>query len=301
MSIRSFAALAAAAFFSTASFAQEGEPVENPLEINWSQELSGPENGWKCLVFGDKINVRAEPKAQAKAIAQLDIGSETKVLETDTAFHEANGWRARWAKIEFEKDGKRQTGWAWSGLLSPALLDDGHGARFVYGVIGAKKTKQKDPKTGETWDEEEQELEIRAVRGGKIVSSARFKARIGQGYYSQAAVFGAMGMKNCQNVLKVSVYYPACGYASYDFFCLWDGQKLLQMPVLTSAADAGAFYESEEYVFPSQTDKNMTEELLYRYELGEGMEVDGAFDGKVFVRKMVFDGKNWSKPKLPKN
>ncbi len=261
-----------------------------------STELASLEVGLETVVFGDKINVRSAPKKDAPTVDQLLIGHAVKILAADTARVEVNGWSAVFHQIEYEKAGAKKTGWAWGGLLSPNVQRSGD-VFFVYNVLGSRKIKRKDV-DGTAYETSVFDVEFRAVRGEKVVSAQKMEVNMDFGYMTSGKITGPRGVKNCQNVLVYSLFYPACGYSNYDQYFLWDGQKLAAMPLLTSASDAGAFYETEEYIFPDDQDRNMTGELLYRYELGQGMEADGEIDGKTVVRKMVFDGKKWSKPKI---
>ncbi|MDN3694473.1 hypothetical protein QWZ06_20455 [Chryseobacterium tructae] len=43
----------------------------------------------------------------------------------------------------------------------------------------------------------------------------------------------------------------ACGIATYDQYVLYKDKKLITLPQLMNVGDAGAYYHSEEYVFPN--------------------------------------------------
>ena len=58
-------------------------------------------------------------------------------------------------------------------------------------------------------------------------------------------------LQNVEFTLKAMVSGEACGIASYDQYVLFKDKKLVALPQLTNVGDAGAYYHSEEYVFPN--------------------------------------------------
>ena len=141
---------------------------------------------------------------------------------------------------------------------------------------------------------------MRALRNGKIISSATFAVNIDFSYETSALLSDNRGLPGYQNILQIQLYYPACGYVQYDLFCLWDGNTLTPLPALTSAADAGAFHESESYTFPNE-EKGIPDAIIYSYELGEGMEDTGEYDYTLHLRPMLRAGNTFKKPEINPN
>lgn len=268
------------------AFAQESDAITN---------LTYFPDGHQTLVFGDKINVRARPATDAPALDQLLIGEAVTVLATDTTQTTVNGWTAQWSRIAYTKNGQRKEGFVWNGLLSPVSIKK-NGATLVYNVARAIVKKEKDP-TGFVYETREAVLEIRAVREGKIVSTVSAPMQIESGYETYVTVNDTLNLPPYQTAFDFNVYYPACGYAAYNVWCLWDGKQLTALPLLTSVSDAGVFHESENYIFPS-ADNGAEGRILYEYQHGEGFEGDGEYDYVRRVRTMSWNGKSFQKPKI---
>ena len=246
-------------------------------------------------VFGDKINVRQAPNKDAAVVDQLTIGEPVTIIAEDPAEMTLNGWTAQWRKIAYTRNGKRREGFAWGGVLSPIALQAGD-VSFVYNIVKSTSKKEKGP-DGAVYDNPEHDIEIRAVRGGAIASTVRLRLGFQPDYLSEAFLYNHLGLKQYKNVLKFTFHYEACGYTAYDVWCVWDGRQLVQLPVLESASDAGAFFDSETYLFP-EVQGGVEGMLLYQHEHGEGMEMDGTYDYTRRLRPMTWNGKAYAKPKL---
>lgn len=247
-------------------------------------------------IFGDRVNVRVKPSKDAAVLDQLLIGDPVTVLATDTSHFTLNGWSATWSKISYNKAGQRKEGYVWNGMVSPLALEK-DGVAFVYNITRSKSRKVREQDYA--YEESEQEVEVRAVRDGKIISSVVASLRIDNAYETQSVLYNNLGMKGYRNVLRFYFNFPACGYSSFEWWCLWDGSKLTPLPMLTSFGDAGTVYESESYVFP-EIEGGLPEKLLYRYELNQGMEMEGEYDSEMHLRPMIWNGKNFVKPKVKK-
>ncbi|MBK8557222.1 MAG: SH3 domain-containing protein [Lewinellaceae bacterium] len=270
--------------------------AQDELDEYFSATINAAQENYTTLVFGDKINVREAPNTTSKVVAQLKAGDEVKIIETDTTTATFNGWTASWCKIAFAQNGRQLEGYAWSGLLSPIPLYTPD-VLFVYNVTRTKAEQVK--RDGYEYENLVNEVEIRAVRNGNIISSVHTTMQFDGGYETQAFSYGAQGVPNCERLLKFTFFYPACGYTSYDFWCIWDGKQLLPLPLLSSFADAGAIHENESYIFP-ENENGLPDQILYQYELDEGMIMDGTYDYYKHIRPMLWNGKKFVKPEIPK-
>jgi hypothetical protein len=242
----------------------------------------------QTLVFGDKINVRTAPNKDAQILTQLLAGEAVTVLSSDTAQLTQNGWTTNWVKIAFDKNGKRQEGYAWGGVLSFKGIQVGD-VLFVYGVV----KKSEDDTEGFA----KYEIEIRAVRKNQIISSVKTEIGMESAYDTQAFLFGDLGLRPYKNVLSCQFTFGACDYPQYEVPCLWDGSKLALLPTLLSVFNAGVFTHSESYLFP-KSEGGISDSLLFQVEETEGSEGEEGYSSTHQVVKMNWNGKAWEKPDL---
>lgn len=192
-------------------------------------------------VFGDKINVRAQPRTDAPAAAQLLAGDEVVVLEVSPEHSTLNGLDLPWFKVQYGAD--RKTGFVWGGLLSAWGRQSDGDVRFVANAV---KSDNKNPEDGmPTYT-----LEVRAVRNGAVLHKVSTVLTNGGGIYHTQPEPGARGLAGYRTLLCLNIAVGACGYANDEWFVLWNGRQLVSLPVCTSVADGGVFSHSESYRFP---------------------------------------------------
>lgn len=212
-------------------------------------QLSPLSPEFTTYVFGDKVNVRSEAQPEAKAVAQLNGGDVVTILEVSDNTYTSGSNTQPWYKVRFNKN---QTGYVWGGLLSYAGEANSNGVRFAVGITAVKQAKNDEALPEYT-------LETRAFStAGVLLSKTTQSFTADAGYYVNAEpVFqGALGLKGYSALLKSHIGYDACGYPWYEWYVLWDGKKLVPLPVCTSSADADVFYHTEKYLFPQPADEN---------------------------------------------
>ncbi|MEZ4917519.1 MAG: SH3 domain-containing protein [Saprospiraceae bacterium] len=276
--------------FAVMLFAQLTLPAQEWDEYSIS-EMETYQAGLKTQIFGDLCNVRNAPNAQGSIVAKLAIGTPVTILESSEESSTYNGWTARWSKIQFQQDGKTMSGYIWNGLLSP-LAHQTNGVSFVYNVVKAETKKNEYG-----YDNSTHTVEVRAVRNGKVQSKAQFELQITPGSSTEMQLVDNPGLAPYQNAFRISIYFPACGYANYTLTCLWDGNQLTALPILSGASDAGVFWEDEVFIFPNEKN-GIPGKLVYQYELSQGMEEEGELDYKKSMRLVEMKDGRFIKPKL---
>ena len=153
--------------------------------------------------------------------------------------------------------------------------------------------------------ESEVVLEVRAlVDGAEMVS---VQERVHMAY--DGGVINSLdstGLEAIKGGLLLSTGGGACGVSMYSWHVLWDGSTLFSLPILSSVGDAGAFYESYEYIYPSQLPEfvEVKDKIYVRHALYEtgGSDVDQydeiSYDEKTVVRPLIWNGKKYVLPKL---
>ncbi len=255
-------------------------------------------NDTTCI-FGDKINVRSQPKTDAAVAFQLVAGDLVILLEESTERSTLNKIDLPWYKI---KTLAGQTGFVWGGLLSLWGVQQDGDVRFVAGVL------QSDGKRADQDGVPTYTFEVRAVRNGTVLHKVSTQIQNEGSVHPISIEPGARGLKGYRDLLCLDIGFEACGYPQESWYILWDGQKLVPLPLCTSIADAGVFAHSERYIFPQSPYEDIPghsgdDSLIYfciehyeEEELGEGNEGWNQ-DSWTRVRPMRWDGKQFLKPK----
>ncbi len=268
-------------------------------------QLSPLSPDFTTYVFGDKVNIRSEAQADGKVVAQLNGGESVTILEVSEKTYTASGVTLPWYKVRFNKN---QTGYVWGGLLSYVGEATANGVRFAVGVASGKPKKEDEENT-------EYSIETRAFSAsGALLSKTAQTFSAGMGYYIGAdpVYSDALGLKGYVSLIKSHIGYDACGYPGYDWYVLWDGKKLVQLPVCTSIADGGVFYHTERYVFPKGENEEDQghfvgeDKVLFKVEHGEtqyiGDDESAGWNEESYVRvrPVKWDGGKFVQPKVDK-
>jgi LysM repeat protein len=240
------------------------------------------EKGDTVAIFGDKVNVRIDADKEAKIADQLYIGQKVIVLKkTDIELTLADKTDL-WYQVSYGKDLIEKTGYIWGGVIAidfSQLAND----IFVLNFIASKV----DTLAGI--------LEIRAARDNKMISSQKWNSLIGQEDYVSHQIINLQNLENYSNTVTFSIGYPACGYPQREFTALWDGKKLLSLPMLDSMSDGGFFF-SQTYKFPEDQDGSYNRIMLAE-ERGTPLEnEDYGGDYIKKIREVKWNGKAYILP-----
>lgn len=269
-------------------------------------QISPLSENFTTYVFGDKVNVRSEPKSDASVVAQLNGGEAVTILEVSDKTFNSSGNVQPWYKVRFNKT---QTGYVWGGLLSYIGEAYSQDIRFAVGIVSARTAKKE--KTELT----EYTLETRVYNlSGAVLSKTAQTVSVSNGYYFSASPVrvGALGLKGYTALLRTTLSFDACGYPAYDWYVLWDGTKLVPLPLCSSVGDADVLGHTEKYLFPKPEDDNSqghngaSDQVFFYLEHTEkeelGDEGSGGWNENSYVRvrPMKWDGTKFIKPKIDK-
>lgn len=242
------------------------------------------------FLFGDKVNVRAEPNTTAAVVSNKPIGSEVQVLSKSDKTFAMGGYTTNWYLVTYVENGKTLNGFVWGGLISLASTEiprsDGPADQMVYGISG--------------WSNEKDFTStLRIVRDGKLLTSLDFDP-ISSGFFD-AGVFGhsvcvkiddAHGFKGIKNVIRLNFEYAACGYENGEILLLWDGVKLSYLAKASQVVEAGIFSYTYTLIFPDDPEgKPNTLQIIQEYIETEYVgETENILSHEITTKKFNWDG-----------
>ncbi len=206
-----------------------------------------PISEWKlgdAFTLVSDANVREKASTQSPALTQLPIGSAIKIEKVTTDSFTLNGFRAPWCQITYD-NGKKK-GYLWGGFIATLVLKmqyaygETEGVTFLGGVG--------------SWNEKKYEMtmQLRACKNGKELNRVEFLTPGDVSFNCKLKEENAGTMKNVLTALTFSTGYEACGYPWGDNLIFYTkDNKLTRILATTSVSDAGAFYQTEQFVLPS--------------------------------------------------
>ncbi|WP_276877810.1 SH3 domain-containing protein [Chryseobacterium joostei] len=200
-------------------------------------------------IFTDWTRVRKEASVSAQITDSLQVNQPVMVLQkVETVPVLKVGERnANWYKISYQKGDVTSEGYVWGGNLCVGYRNK-NGYDFLFGL--SKTVDRKIKTLNET--EKQNIAGIKVMEGNTLIDEVYFDT--GRGEELSTAAFSIESNHKLQNVeftLKAMVSGEACGIATYDQYVLFKDKKLIALPQLMNVGDAGAYYHSEEYVFPN--------------------------------------------------
>lgn len=254
-------------------------------------------------VFGDKVNVRATPASDGKVAGQLVGGEKITIIEATETTYTSGSITQPWYKVRF---GKAQTGYVWGGLISYLGEQQLNGVKFTMGVTAVTPDKEAE-------DNQVYTLEMRVydAKGALLTKTSENLSTSANSYVSPGEFKpGALGLKGYTALLKTGIGFEACGYPQYSWYVLWNGSKLVPLPLCTSVSDGGVFYHTESYVFPEPYEEGGRshflgeDRIMFMVEHGEtsypGDDESAGWDEDSYtrVRPVKWDGKKYIQPEI---
>jgi uncharacterized protein YgiM (DUF1202 family) len=200
-------------------------------------------------IFTDWTRVRKEPGTDAQIIDSLQTNQQVMILKKEEAVPvlQLGERKANWYKVSYQKGDVVSEGYVWGGNLCVGYRNK-NGYDFLFGLSKTVDRKIKDLK-----EPNKQNIAgIKILDGNTLIDEVYFDT--GKGEELSTASFSIESNHKLQDVeftLKAMVSGEACGIATYDQYVLYKDKKLITLPQLMNVGDAGAYYHSEEYVFPN--------------------------------------------------
>ena len=200
-------------------------------------------------IFTDWTRVRKEPGVNAQILDSLQSNQQIMILtkEETVPVLQLGERRANWYKISYQKGDVTGEGYIWGGNLCVGYRNK-NGYDFLFGL--SKTVDRKNKSLNEV--EKQNIAGIKIMEGNMLIDEIYFDT--GRGEELSTASFAIESNHKLQDVeftLKAMVSGEACGIGTYDQYVLYKDKKLIALPQLMNVGDAGAYYHSEEYVFPN--------------------------------------------------
>ncbi|SDI08838.1 SH3 domain-containing protein [Chryseobacterium jejuense] len=200
-------------------------------------------------IFTDWTRVRTEPGVNAQILDSLQSNQQILILKKEETVPvlQLGERRANWYKISYQKGEIMTEGYIWGGNLSVGYRNK-NGYDFLFGL--SKTVDRKNKSLNEI--EKQNIAGIKVMEGNTLIEEIYFDT--GRGEELSTASFSIESNHKLQDVeftLKAMVSGEACGIGTYDQYVLYKDKKLVALPQLMNVGDAGAYYHSEEYVFPN--------------------------------------------------
>ncbi|MBP2615662.1 SH3 domain-containing protein [Chryseobacterium jejuense] len=200
-------------------------------------------------IFTDWTRVRTEPGVNAQVLDSLQSNQQIMILKKEETVPvlQLGERRANWYKISYQKGDVMSEGYIWGGNLCVGYRNK-NGYDFLFGL--SKTVDRKNKSLNEI--EKQNIAGIKIMEGNTLIEEIYFDT--GRGEELSTASFSIESNHKLQDIeftLKAMVSGEACGIATYDQYVLYKDKKLIALPQLMNVGDAGAYYHSEEYVFPN--------------------------------------------------
>ncbi|PWW19805.1 MULTISPECIES: SH3 domain-containing protein [unclassified Chryseobacterium] len=213
----------------------------------YADGIFGFEENKTQKIFTDWTRVRLDPTVNARIVDSLQTNQQIMVLKKEEGILKLGERAANWYKISYQKGENTVEGYIWGGNLCVGYRNK-NGYDFLFGL--SKTIDRKNKEFNET--EKQNIAGIKVMEGSILMDEVYFDT--GKGEELSFGSFNIESSHKFQNVeftLKASVSGEACGIAGYDQYVLFKDKKLIALPQLMNVGDAGAFYHSEEYIFPN--------------------------------------------------
>ncbi|GEJ46257.1 hypothetical protein CRS_28650 [Chryseobacterium sp. ON_d1] len=213
----------------------------------YADGIFGFEENKTQKIFTDWTRVRSDPGVNAQIVDSLQTNQQIMIIKKEAAILKLGERAANWYKISYQKGENTLEGYVWGGNLCVGYRNK-NGYDFLFGL--SKTIDRKNKEFNET--EKQNIAGIKVMEENILIDEVYFDT--GKGEELSFGSFNIESNHKLQNVeftLKAGVSGEACGIAGYDQYVLFKDKKLIALPQLMNVGDAGAFYHSEEFVFPN--------------------------------------------------
>jgi hypothetical protein len=251
------------------SFSQEDEINH---DYYWSQIDST-----SAMVGATNCYVRESADYKATILDSLQLGNEVFVEKSTENRLKLKGINVSWAQINYKnKFGIVQKGFVWKGFLALGFVKTDQN----YFLTTIDKIQQKT--VSENYKTDFYAISVKVLDKNKIfLNQKTIDKNISESAFFQNKTIGGLGLKNVADIFRISFSGEACGIPTYYFYFGWNGKKLLDLPEKYEVGDAGAYYYSEDFIFPEEVG-GKPDMIIRKHKSAENNDETGNFDTYVF-------------------
>ena len=220
-----------------------------------SQEKSGHNYYWndygayETMVAAKNCYVREMPSIQSNLLDSLQLGKKIKVLSATENDLKIKGLNVSWVAIEYENNsGKLVQGFLWKGFLALGFSKNGD---YTYLTAIDKIENIKEADGLETYPVT---ISVKILdQQNTIVGQKTITKSLNESHYFQNKTIGNLGLKNLENIYRISFSGEACGIPTLYYYFGWNGKNFVMLPEKYDVGDAGVYYYSENFIFPKES------------------------------------------------
>lgn len=264
--------------FSSFSFFVYSQEYEVSHDYYWSQIDST-----NAMIGVTNCYVRSLPDYKATILDSLQLGNEIFVEKSVDSKLKLKGINVSWAQISFKnKLGQTQKGFVWKGFLALGFVKTDQN----YFLTTIDKIQEKT--ISENYKLDFYAISVKVLDKNKIfLTQKTIDKNISESAFFQNKTIGALGLKNLDDIFRISFSGEACGIPTFYFYFGWNGKKLLDLPEKHEVGDAGAYYYSEDFIFPEEVG-GKPDMIIRKHKSAENNDNSGNFD------TYIFDVKQWT-------
>ena len=211
----------------------------------WNQE----ENA-KAIIGVKNCYVRLEPNLTSQILDSLQVGKEVTFIKSTENFLKIRGINVCWAQIEYKNNnGETQTGYLWKGSLALNFIKNKSNI-YLTTIDKIYIKKEKEDFNPQYFAISVSILDLNS----KMLDQKTIQRNVTESAFFTNKTIGNLGLKNLEDIYRISFGGQACGIGIYYYYFGWNGSKLLLLPEKYEVADAGAYYHSENFIFPKEKD-----------------------------------------------
>ncbi|SMG43989.1 hypothetical protein [Sphingobacterium psychroaquaticum] len=249
---------------SLSGHAQQDEPAA--YAVNEEFNLWNKNKGDMAYVFADVAYIRDNPGLYGKVIDSLQVGAPVIIRSEGYNTMMIKDFYAPWHKIEYLVGSSKKEGFIWLGLLAFNINKDNEGNIWLYG-FNKYMNRSNDESTVNL-------CEVKLLdKNTNLIAKTSYLVTMGGQTYTDAKVFGNMGLEGIRAIHRVGFHGEACGISTEYYYIGWTGSDFVRLPGKSSVSDAGVFYYNEKLLFPSE--HNLDPTLIIKdIEEGEVIDID---------------------------
>lgn len=222
-----------------------------------------------AIVAVTNCYVRDNPSIAGILLDSLQMGKDIQVIKSTETDLKIKGINVSWVQIEYtNKAGVLSTGFLWKGFLALGFTKKGK-TTYLTAIDKIETKKEKEYET--TYFT----ISVKILDvNNEVLDHKTFQKDIGESAYFEGKTIGDLGLKNLQDIYRISFNGEACAIPSLFYYFGWNGNKLIPLPEKYTVADAGAFYHSESFIFPKEKG-GKPDMIIKHFEEAENIEETG--------------------------